>query len=77
LPVGSVIPLAMRRFGSQNTKKPAGEIVSVRAHNENTNKKKSVSFPLATKRAGNLKTRARHKEMMLSGRKHWGRKLIL
>jgi hypothetical protein len=67
----------MGRFGSQNIEKPAGRIVSVRAHNKNTSKKKSVSFPLATKRAGNLRTRARYKETMLSGRKHWGGKLVL
>jgi hypothetical protein len=77
LPVSSVIPLVIRRFGSQNTEKPAGEIVSAKTYNENTNKKKSINFPLATKRAGNLRTRARYKKTMLSERKHWGEKLVL
>jgi hypothetical protein len=60
----------MGRFGPQNIKKPAGKIISVRAHNENINKEKSVSFPLATKKAGNLRMKAKYKKTMLSGRKY-------
>ena len=70
MPVSSVIPLAVRRFGPQNTEKITGRIVGARAHNEDTSEEKSVSFPLATKRTGNLKTRARYKEISFSGRKH-------
>jgi hypothetical protein len=69
LPISSIIPLIMGRFGLQDTEKITGGIIGAGAHNENISKKKSVSFPLATKGTGNLKTRARHKEISLSGRK--------
>jgi hypothetical protein len=77
LSVGSIIPLAVGRFSFQNTEEPASGIVSTGAHNENTSEKEPVSFPLATKRVGNLGTRARHKETMFSGRKHWEGELVL
>jgi hypothetical protein len=43
-------------------------------HNYETGEQKAVSFKIATQDAKNT---ARHRETLLSGRKHWEEELIL
>jgi hypothetical protein len=60
LAVSPVTPLAVRRFGPQNTKKITGRAVGTGTHNERTRKKKTVSLALATKEISCLRKKTRH-----------------